>query len=216
CQLILGVRCNKKMKKFSKTNIGRPTQKDALEFIKKGSYRVGKEHYVKPKKRIEELEKLSMKISELLKKNIPRSRNLDLVILKCHLLIEFMIDQSINLFSEHKVEIQRERFSFYQKITLLHILGFPPNPTILPSIELINKIRNQVAHTLSVDRDMVDTLIKINSEDPETFQVGDDSERVKAIKTITRFICGALMGVIQAFHIEAYEQALGTEPGAGR
>jgi hypothetical protein len=202
------------MKKFVKSNIKRPSQKDALEFIKRGFYRIGKEHYVIPENRIEDLDQLSNRIRELLKKHIPKSRNLDLVILKCHLLIEFMMDQLINLFSVHKIGIQKERFSFNQKITLLHILGFPPDPTILPSIELINKIRNQVAHTLSIDRDLVDTLLKINAEDPDTFRVTNDNERVKAIKSITCFICGALMGVIKAHHIEAYEQTLRTEPDA--
>lgn len=160
---------------------------------------------------MEAIDKLSETIKELLKKNIPKSRNLDLVILKCHLLIEFMVDQSLNLLSANKIEIERERFSFYQKITLLHMLGFPPDPAFLPSIELINQIRNQVAHTLDIDRGLIDKLIRINSEDPEKQDIKDDNER---IKRITWFICGTLMGIIHGLHIDAYKEAINTEPGA--
>lgn len=201
------------MGKFAKTKIERPTQKDALEFIKEGFYHVGSDKFVSSSERVRELEKLSRNIQEFLKNQIPKSKNLDLVILKCHLLIEYMMDQLINLFSKHKIDITKERFTFYQKISLLHILGFPADPTILPSIEIINKLRNQVAHTLSIDRGLIDTLLKINCEDPDSFRTPNDNERAGGIKSITKFICGALMGIIEAHHVDAYEETLSTESG---
>jgi len=199
------------MGKLGKTKIERPTLKDSIEFLKKGYFHVGKEKFVSSAERVSELEKLSRQIKDLLKNQIPNSRNLDLVILKCHLLIEFMMDSMINLFSTHKIDITKERFSFYQKISLLHIMGFPADPTILPSIELMNRLRNQVAHTLIIDRDMIDLLLKINCEDPDSFQVTNDNERSKGIKQITRFICGAMMGIIEAHHLAAYKELYHTE-----
>jgi len=199
------------MRKFAKTKIERPTLKDALEYIKKGYYRVGSEHYVSPHERVRELEKLSQSIKELLKGQIPRSRNLDLIIIKCHLLIEFMMNQLINLLSKHKIDISKERFSFRNKISILHILEFPVDPNILPSIEIMNKLRNQIAHTFSIDRDLIDTLLKINCEDPDTFHIANDKERARGIKSITGFICGYLLGVIEAHHIDTYEEVINTE-----
>ena len=61
---------------------------------------------------------------------------------------------------------------------------------------------------------MIDTLLKINCEDPDAFQISSDNERAREIKSITRFICGALMGVIEAYHIDAYEETINTEQGA--
>ncbi len=192
------------MRKFVKTKVARPKLNDALEFMKKGHYSVGKEHYVALEERIKEVEELEAHIKSLLKKEIPKSRNLDLVILKCHLLIEFMMNQYITLTAKNKFEISKERFSFSQKLSLVHAFGFHLDPTVLPSIELLNKLRNQVAHTLVLDRKQIDILLKINSEDPDSFTVSSDNERVQGIKSITWFVCRHIMGAIRGYY-DSYE-----------
>ena len=199
------------MRKFNRKNVARPKLSDAFEFIKKGHYTVSHDHFVSAKERIREVEELEVHIKTLLKQEIPKSRNLDLVILKCHLLVEYMMNQFITLSAKNKFNISKERFSFYQKLTLVHAFGFQLDPIILPSIEMLNRLRNQVAHTLSIDRDLIDTLLKINSEDPDSFAVIDDNERVRGIKSITRFICGIIMGAISGHHIDAYEEIEHTE-----
>ncbi len=199
------------IRKFRKSIKTRPTEKEALEFLSRGYYSIGPKDYISAKDRIEELKRLSNTIRVLLNKEIPKGRNLDLVILKCHILIEFMMNQYINLLSESKVDVTKERFTISQKLTIVHMLGFIFDPLILPSIEIINKLRNQVAHRLTIDRGLIDKLLKINSEDPDTFIEPNDAERAKGIKSITRFICYAFLGVIEAKHIEAHKELLNSE-----
>lgn len=201
------------MPKFIKTNVARPKLSDALEFLKKGHYTVSRENYVSPKERIKEVEELEAQIKTLLKQEIPKSRNLDLVILKCHLLVEYMMNQFITLTAKHKFDISKERFTFSQKLSIVHAFGFHLDPTMLPSIEVLNRLRNQVAHTLALDRDLVDTLLKINSEDPDSFTVSGDNERVRGIKSITWFICANIMAAISVHHDAAYAELRNTEPG---
>jgi len=202
------------MRKFIKTNVARPKLSDALEYIKKGSFTVGREHYVSPKERIKEVKGLWADIQKLLKREIPKSRNLDLVILKCHLLVEFMMNQFITLSAKHKFDVSKERFTFAQKLSLIHAFGFRLDPIILPSIEVLNSLRNQVAHTLLLNRALIDTLLKINSEDPDSFTVSGDNERAQGVKSITRFICANIMAAISAHHDTAYEDLSNTKQGA--
>jgi len=202
------------MPKFIKYNVPRPKLNDALEFVKKGHYTVSRDKFVSPKERIKEVEELEANIKKLLKQEIPKSRSLDLVILKCHLLVEYMMNQFITLSAKNKFDISKERFTFSQKLSLVHAFGFHLDPTILPSIEVLNRLRNQVAHTLVLDRELVDTLLKINSEDPDSFAVLGDKERLRGIKSITWFLCASLMAAISVHHDGAYEEIEDTEQGA--
>lgn len=133
------------IQKFRKSIKTRPTEKDALEFLSRGYYSIGPKDYISAKDRIEELKRLSNTIRVLLNKEIPKSRNLDLVILKCHILIEFMINQYINLLSESKVDVTKERFTISQKLTIVHMLGFIFDPLILPSIEKGLKMKDRIS-----------------------------------------------------------------------
>ena len=78
-------------------------------------------------------------------------------------------------------------------------------------IYLLNKIRNQVAHTLEINRDTIDELIKLNSEEPDCINGIDDAERTKAIKQITKFTCFHILGVIVGMHAVLYMDDV--EPG---
>jgi hypothetical protein len=66
-------------------------------------------------------------------------------------------------------------------------------------VDLLNQIRNQVAHTLTLDRRLIDRLIRINNDDPEDLPKAlTDAQRATALKQITRFFCGKVLGVIEA------------------
>jgi len=92
------------------------------------------------------------------------------------------------------------RLTFKQKQAVVHMLGLPADPLFLPSLDALNTIRNQVAHTLAPDRGLIDKLIRMNSEDPDEIRSLTDAKRVTALKQITRFYCGKMLGVIQAKH----------------
>lgn len=158
------------------------------------------EDYVSVAERKIRLTQLADELEEKLKNHLPRSRNLELVILKCHLLIEFMFNQYVDLMAPTEGVIKSERFTFKQKETLVHMLGFPSDPVFFPSIDLLNSIRNSVAHTLAIDRKKIDHLILINSEDPDDAKGLTDNQRATGLKQITKFLCWQMLGVIEAKH----------------
>ena len=189
------------MKRFHKSRRKRPNQKEAEEWLKRGiGGGMTSSDYVSITERKQSLAKLSEDIQQKLKSHLPRSRNLEIVILKCHILIEYMFDQFIDLIAPTEGVIENERFTFKQKESIVYMLGFPADPVFFPSIDLLNTIRNQVAHTLSVDRALIDKLIRINSEDPDDVKGLSDQQRASAIKQITKFLCGEMLGGIEAKH----------------
>jgi len=156
--------------------------------------------YVSVAERKKRLVQLAEEFKEKLKKHLPRSHNLEVVILKCHLLVEFMFNQYIDLIAPTEGVIESERFTFKQKETLVHMLGFPSDPVFFPSIDLLNSIRNSVAHALAIDRRKIDHLIRINSEDPDDAKRLTDNQRATALKQITKFLCWQMLGVMEAKH----------------
>jgi hypothetical protein len=64
----------------------------------------------------------------------------------------------------------------------------------LPTVECLNKIRNQVAHTFELDRSPLDEIIQINSEAYKDLKPKDDRERIKYLRWICASICGRESG----------------------
>jgi len=158
------------------------------------------EDYISTADRTKRLVQLADEIEEKLKSHLPHSRNLELVVLKCHLLIEFMFNQYIDLIAPTEGVLESERFTFKQKESLVHMLGFPSDPLFFPSIDLLNTIRNSVAHTMSIDRKKIDHLIQINSGNPDQVEKLTDSKRISALKSITKYLCLMILGPIEAKH----------------
>lgn len=189
------------MNQFHRSRRKRPNLKEAEEYLKRGiGGGMHSADYVSSGERKRRLAQLSVDLQAKLKAHLPRSRNLELVILKSHLLVEFMFDQYIDLIAPTEGIVESERFTFKQKESLVHMLGFPGGPLFFPSIDLLNSIRNSVAHTLEVDRKKVDHLIRINSDDPNDAKGLTDARRASALKQITQFMCGIMLGVIEAKH----------------
>jgi len=189
------------MNRFHRSRRKRPNIQEAEQWLKGGiGGGMRAENYISAAERKKRLTRLTDEIKEKLKEHLPRSRNLELVILKCHLLIEFMFEQYIDLIAPTEGVIKSERFTFKQKEALVYMLGFPSDPVFFPTIDLLNSIRNSVAHTLTIDRKKVDQLIRINSEDPEDVKGLTDNQRSTALKQITKFMCAQMLGVIEAKH----------------
>jgi len=200
----------------------RPNLAEAEEWLRRGYGAVmTASDYVSVEERKQRLEKLDTDVPTMLRTELARVRSLDLVILKCHLLLEFMLNQFIDLTAPTEGALEDARLTFKQKQAVVHMLGLPAIPLFLPSLDLLNTIRNQVAHTLAPDRGLTDKLIGMNSEDPDEIQNLTDAKRVTALKQITRFYCGMIVGVIDArheseFHEEATEQRAPADGAARR
>ena len=185
----------------------KPSLKTALDYLEKGIYSVHSSDYVSPEDRVQKVEEFKAEAENLLRKHLPRGYNLTLVLLKCHIVLEFMLNKFIELVASCEVDMSKRKFGFFQKIELLHLLGFPPDPTVIPSLELLNTLRNQVAHTLELDRGKVDLLIKINGGDPQEVSSLDDKARASWIRAITAGISGNIVGCVQAHNIWASREA---------
>lgn len=195
----------------------RPTFRTAHQYHQEGSFGTGPEHYVDRA----ELERFSSEMAEslltLIKTQFPRSANLEYAILKAHLIVEFALTQYIRGKSQVLVdEIALKRFAFSHKLEIAYLMGFGVNdPIVIPSIERLNQVRNQVAHTFEIDRTAFDEMIRINSEDYEDFAEMTDRERVRRLRWMCVLITGLAAGELSAHHWSwpRGEEALRTDPG---
>ena len=189
------------MRRFSRSRRKRPNLAEAEEFLRRGhGVNMAASHYVSVEERRQRLAKLAQEVPALLRAELAKVRSLDLAVLKCHLLLEFMLNQFIDLTAPTEGALGDARLSFKQKPAVAHALGLPADPLFLPSLDLLNTIRNQVAHTLAPNRALIDKLVRINSEEPDEVQNLTDAQRVAALKQITRFCCAKMLGMIEGLH----------------
>jgi hypothetical protein len=99
-------------------------------------------------------------IGELL---FDRLNEIDIVIIKCHLLTEYSLNYYIETKSNNREPIHKSRFSFSNKIKIAKLFGLFDS---LNSKELetfindINSLRNQVAHNLEYDPKLLEKLVE--------------------------------------------------------
>ncbi len=195
-------------RRFIRLKKKRPTAQDAREFLRKGRAGVGPRDFVTPEERLQRLDELNREIRELIRQHLPRGRRLDLIVLKGHLLVEFMLNQYIMLMSQSEVDMERERFSFPQKMTIVHALGFPYDPLFFPCLEILNSLRNQVGHTLRLDSTIVDRLLALTDDGSDEGREINDAYRATALRGIIRSLCLQVLGVIEGLHAgEIYSDA---------
>jgi uncharacterized protein YutE (UPF0331/DUF86 family) len=145
----------------------RPNLKTAHQFFREGSFSVDpNRHYFSGKEREAELTKISDELRLMVKRQFPRTWNLEYAVLKAHLIIEHALTKYIRSFATTYVDVKALRFSFSQKLEIAYLLGFGAHdPILLPTVERLNKIRNHVVHTFELDRSQLDEIIQINSDD---------------------------------------------------
>jgi hypothetical protein len=182
----------------------RPTLKDAHEFRARGTYSVGGNDYVTDAERFAEVERVHEELHTLATKAIPRTRNLEYMVLKCHTITEFAITHYIRCLSSPVLESKEIRFTYSQKLEIAYLLGFGvADPVLVPTLELLNKARNQVAHTLSFDPNVIREFLQINADSklPKNLTL---TEQLRGLRQITAAICGAVSGSISAHvHLSA-------------
>lgn len=156
------------------------------------------EHYLSAAEHDAEITKISEELMDAYMQ-FPRTQNLEYAVLKGNLIIEHVVTQFIRCHSRVSVDLSDIRFSSAQKLEVAYLMGFGANnPTLLPTVQLFNKARNQVAHG-SVDRRVVDELIRINSEvDAPPLQT--DRHRISALRALCTSICAMTAGQLTAEH----------------
>lgn len=83
-------------------------------------------------------------------KHFPRNDDLMLIIIKGHLLIEVEINNLLTLLVKNGKHLEKAKLNYHQKICLLKslLLKGTSKGTLFNRIEMINNIRNQIAHNL--------------------------------------------------------------------
>ncbi len=176
----------------------RPSLEDAHKFHKVGHW--GLDH--SDRFTAEEQVNFATAASEEVKKKchdaLPNTRNLELLILKCHVIIEFALESYIRALSAATMTDRELKLTFEEKTNVAYMMGLGiKDPLLLPSIELLNRIRNDIAHRLTVDEKKLDELIRINSDqyhEKHTFTLG---ERLRGLKSITWCSCGMIIGLME-------------------
>jgi hypothetical protein len=144
------------------------------------------------------VEEVVGQLLEVPRKHFPRTNNLEYAILKTHLIIEYALTQFIRCTSHVLVEVETLRFTFSEKLELAVLHGFGNGcPNSVPSIELLNRIRNQLAHRFSFDRQLVNELIRINTEDIDVARL-TDRQRIACLRSYCYFSCGQMAGYLKA------------------
>jgi len=187
----------------------RPTFATAHNFHKTGTHvRFSPEHAVSDEERKAIAEEAFVELTRLLKEQFPRSANLEYAILKSHLIVEFAITDYIRCVSSVLVDLaDLRRFSFAHKLEIAYLMGLGvTDPLLLPSIERLNKIRNQVAHTFVLDRSLVDEMLRVNSEDYVDFAVKDDRERVRRLRWLCNLVAGKIAAQVQVHIFHSSEE----------
>lgn len=177
----------------------RPSFETAHSYFKEGFFSIDpKLHYLSGKEREAEIKKATESLEQV-SRQFPRTQNLEYAILKSHLIVEHALVQYIRCFAATFIDVKDLRFSFREKLEIAYLMGFGANhPVLLPTVEALNKIRNQVTHTFALDRSLVDELIRINHEEYKAFNPKNDRQRVQCLRSICTFICGKTAGEIEA------------------
>lgn len=173
----------------------RATLSDARTFISAGiGGGMSQDDYLSDEERERIAEGVADQLFEVTKLYFPRTAVLEYAVLKAHLIVEFALTQFIRCASHVLVDPDDLRFTFTQKLDIAALLGFGVgSPTLIPSVELINRIRNQAAHRFGIDRTLVDDLIRINSENIDITSL-NDKQRISWLRQLCYFICGEIAG----------------------
>jgi hypothetical protein len=131
-------------------------------------------------------------------KQIIGIENLELLILKGHLLIEFVLNLAIDRLS--KVKINSDRLRFTDKVNLVQRLGLyskDRNETIA-TVKIFNNVRNALAHDLKFDKSLLQPLFdKITRTTNENFEGESDIAKLqRSIGSLTGRLAGQLQSTI--------------------
>jgi len=89
---------------------------------------------------------------------LPKSSNLELHVLKAHLVIEEMIFGMVSKYCRNPAQLDSARLSFSQLCSIARALVvIPEDPDRWKAILLVNKLRNKFAHNLQPDA--VDNIV---------------------------------------------------------
>jgi len=133
----------------------------------------------------------SIDFPTFIKKHFHGIKNVDLTILKMHLIIEYALTVSIDKLSKEDVT-KDNRLTFFQKVKVCKALGlFVGDHSLMDQINDVNQIRNELAHTLDFDKKI---LSKFYGYDRSKFK--NEKAEVNQLKMTTYWVFGRIVGIL--------------------
>lgn len=185
-----------------------PTRVTAHAFVRgEASWGVGLAQYMSDDDRVAEVERVAADLLDVAKR-FPRTRVLEYAILKAHLITESALTHFIRLTARVLVPIEEIRFTYPQKLQIAVLHGFAyGDPVTIPSLEMLNSVRNQVAHRFEFDRKIVDEFVRLNSEDYVKSRDRRDPVRIRCLRLFAAFLAGGTAGHVESMiHFTRREQ----------
>lgn len=185
--------------KRHKIKRSRPTLETAHSWLKDGLFLTDpQKHYLSDQELQDQMQNMISEVESTVRQ-FPRTQNLEFAILKAHLIIEHIIAQFISFHARVAVNASEIGFTFFQKLEIAYLLGFGANsPIVLPSVQLLNKARNQVAHGFALDRKAINELIKINNSLADPTKIETDTDRIRGLRHFCRFLSAYTLGRLEA------------------
>jgi hypothetical protein len=140
---------------------------------------------------------VSGQLEDVTRTQFPKTANIEYAILKSHLIVEYALTQIIRCSSYVLVQPETIKFSFSQKLEIAVLFGFGNGcPTTVPSIELLNRLRNQVAHRFFFERPLLHDLVRVNIDSVDATSLSD-RQLVSCLRHFCAFICGLIAGQLK-------------------
>jgi hypothetical protein len=111
------------------------------------------------------------------------------LIIRGHILVEQSLNRSIELSLLNSLDYESDRFSFSQKIIIGNMLGISGDLKV--ELNALNKLRNQIAHSLKYDENLVDVIIdQVRKRNSSIFE-GKET-RLLLLTTAISFLSGII------------------------
>ena len=128
------------------------------------------------------------KYGKLIYANLSKCTDVELTLIKGQILIEHLVNRFIESSIKNPMEFDSTKFTFSQKFKISLMLGLPIG--IKSEITSIYKLRNQIAHKLTYDGELLTSFLKGVSRYYQFHKEG--IPLIFEVRSAISFICGVL------------------------
>ena len=137
----------------------------------------------------------SAEFGSLVTEELSKIENIELVILRGHILIEYALTRFIENYCPEEGYTLDDKFPFYQKFQVCRILGLysGDEKDLIDQINIINKMRIQIAHKLTFDKTLLPNLYKYHKGIKDVAKkVKSGNKDLLCLTMIFAYLCGYL------------------------
>ena len=145
---------------------------------------------------MKDIRNLSMvEFDDLVYNELDQIENIELLILKGHIIIEYLLNCYIESISQNSNEdFSKENFSFANKVKILKYFGelCKKDKNILNELIILNQLRNNIAHSFEINTNYLSKFItECEKKVPMNRKVSDKDKFIAIIALLTGEIQGA-------------------------